>query len=87
MKLINNMKTYLRKLKSGNYEVANSTNFTHEFETKEQLEGFFLNLRNERVKSIKQGRLEFVPARIVKSRYRQSHTYFRSFNELWNSLK
>lgn len=81
------MKTYFKKLKSGNYEIATVKDHTHSFNGKKRTESFFNNLFHEYSNVYDRRNCEYKKSKIVKTRYSQSQTYFESFDELWNSLK
>lgn len=82
------MKTiYLRKLKSGNYELSNKKDATEKFNTKKALKEFFESLKNKTTNVWDRHYQEFKPCRIVKAKYSQTQTYFESFTELYNYIK
>lgn len=78
---------YVKKLKSGNYEITNRDNFTEKFTTKKSLLEFWTRIQREKSNVWNRRSYSFKPARIVKARYSQSQTYFNSFDELYKIAK
>lgn len=78
------MKTiYLKKKRSGNYEISNRKDFTVKFNKVNEFTTWFNNsLRNEKTTTWCKANRSFKKAQVIKSYYSQSQTYFNSAKEL-----
>ena len=82
------MKTiYLRKMKSGNYELSDRGNHTHKFNTKKGAKAFWDMVSGENSNTYDHFSRRLKASQIVKSTYRISQTYFNSFTQFYTAIR
>lgn len=74
------MKTYyFKQLKSGNFEIATESDFTHKTDN---LKEFYYFVTSRKSTTFDRRTMRMKQAGIIKARYSQSQTYFQSAVEL-----